>query len=210
MASLKVATASLPLNKETTASLPLPHNVISDYDKAVISYLGVLMDRLSIANTTFGIWHTGGEKLERIMGRQAIPMVFDYPESNPFCTSTGSAVNQLEWITRYIESESSLPFITTVNHASSGEKDLFRHKQLNAVVTDHRTDGKESVRAALIKHIATVAPTAESPLWRVLASLSELLPAGDDKTQADGLLANRDNLLRESLRTAQPQQRNLF
>ena len=107
-----------------------------DYHKAVISYLGVLIDRIAVANTTFGVWHTKGEKLERIMGRQAIPMVFDYPESNPFCISTGSAYNQLEWLTRYIESESCCPFSTVVNHASSGEKDQFRHKQLTAVVTD--------------------------------------------------------------------------
>lgn len=107
-----------------------------DYAKAVATYLGVLMDRVAVANTAFGVWHTGRETLERIMGRQAIPMVFDYPESNPFCNASGSAANQLEWITRYIESEGAIPFITTLQHASSGDKSQFEAKYLDAVVTD--------------------------------------------------------------------------
>lgn len=107
-----------------------------EYGRAIVTYLGILFDRIVVANTSFGIWHTGGEKLERIMGRQAIPMVFDYPESNPFCNSSGSAQNQLEWLTRYFESESSVPFSTSLQNSSSGEKEQFEPKYLTAVVTD--------------------------------------------------------------------------
>ncbi|CAN5759923.1 hypothetical protein BH20ACI4_BH20ACI4_20860 [soil metagenome] len=108
----------------------------NDYGKAVITYLGILVDRIAVANTSFGVWHTGRETLERIMGRQAIQMVFDYPESNPFCDSTGSALNQLDWLTRYIESECNHPFSTILQNASSGEKEQFPEKYLDAVVTD--------------------------------------------------------------------------
>ena len=106
------------------------------YNKALLSILAIFIDRIAIANTSFGVWHTGGEKLERPMGRQAIPMVFDYPESNPFCSSSGSALNQLEWLTRYIESECDYPFAAILNNASSGEKSQFGKKSINAVVTD--------------------------------------------------------------------------
>ena len=76
-------------------------------------------------------------KVRKNNGRQAIPMVFDYPESNPFCASSGSAINQLEWISRYIESESQYCFsINSVNNASSGEKTQFSEKFITAVVTD--------------------------------------------------------------------------
>ena len=107
-----------------------------EYARAVVTYLGILMDRLAIINTSFGVWHTGRETLERPMGRQAIPMVFDYPESNPFCTSSGSAYNQIDWITRYIESESHNPFWTECRNASSGDVSQFAPKSLDAVVTD--------------------------------------------------------------------------
>lgn len=108
----------------------------NEYAKAIITYLAIFIDRVAIVNTSFGIWHTGRETLERIMGRQAIPMVFDYPESNPFCNSTGSALNQLEWLIRYIESESDQPFSTILQNASSGEKNQFPLKSITAVVTD--------------------------------------------------------------------------
>jgi len=107
-----------------------------DYARAVVTYLGILLDRVAVANTSFGVWHTSGEKLERPMGRQAIPMVFDYPESNPFCESTGSARNQLDWIIRYIEGESSHPFAVVCRNAASGDRVQFAGKELDAVVTD--------------------------------------------------------------------------
>ncbi|HNM26340.1 MAG TPA: hypothetical protein PKL15_12955, partial [Saprospiraceae bacterium] len=107
-----------------------------EYGKAVATYLGILVDRVAIINTSFGVWHTSRETLERPMSRQAIPMVFDYPESNPFCESTGSISNQMDWLTRYIESESEYPFSTQLNNASSGEKEQFAAKSLTAVVTD--------------------------------------------------------------------------
>lgn len=107
-----------------------------DYGKAIVTYLAILIDRVAVANTSFGVWHTGRETLERIMSRQAIPMVFDYPESNPFCSSTGSVLNQIDWLIRYIESESHSVFITNLQNASSGDKYQFEEKYLTTVVTD--------------------------------------------------------------------------
>ncbi len=106
------------------------------YDNAVISLLALWLDRIAVANTSFGVWHIGRETLERPMGRQAIPMVFDFPESNPFCTSSGSALNQLSWILKYIESEGNNAFASTFYNASSGEKEQFSARELTAVVTD--------------------------------------------------------------------------
>ena len=106
------------------------------YGKALITYLAIWIDRIAIVNTSFGVWHTGGEKLERIMGRQAIPMTFDFPESNTFCSSSGSALNQLDWLGRYFESESSNTFAACFANASSGDKQQFEKKTLTSVVTD--------------------------------------------------------------------------
>lgn len=108
----------------------------NEYGNSILVYLSILLNRIAVANTSFGVWHTGRETLERTMGRQAIAMVFDYPESNPFCDSSGSGANQLDWIIRYIESECNTPFSTFCNNSSSGEKEQFATKSLNAVVTD--------------------------------------------------------------------------
>ena len=98
--------------------------------------LAIWIDRIAVANTSLGRWHNGRETIEHPFSRQAIAMVFDYPESNPFCSSSGSATNQLEWILRYIESESNSSFETILKNASSGEKKQFGEKKLTAVITD--------------------------------------------------------------------------
>ena len=55
-----------------------------DYLKAVFTYLGIWLDRLAARMTTFGLIDLGGEKIVDLFGRQAIPMVLDYPEFNIF------------------------------------------------------------------------------------------------------------------------------
>lgn len=106
------------------------------YIAALISILALWLDRIVLANTSLGRWHVSGEKLEHPFSRQAIAMTFDYPESNPFCTSSGSALNQLEWVLRYLDHESCIEFPSIMNHASSGEKEQFAPKSLTAVITD--------------------------------------------------------------------------
>lgn len=108
----------------------------SDYLKNLYTYLAIWFDRITVANTSLGRWDNAREGIQTPFSRQAIAMVFDYPESNPFCTSSGSAMNQLEWITRYIESESDIQFSASFANASSGEKGQFESKTLTAVITD--------------------------------------------------------------------------
>jgi intein/homing endonuclease len=108
----------------------------SEYGKAIATYLAILVDRVVMVNTSFGRWNVTGEKIEHPFSKQAIPMMFDYPESNLFCDSTGSASNQLQWLKRYIESESSVSFSTILQNASSGGKEQFPKKSITAVVTD--------------------------------------------------------------------------
>lgn len=108
----------------------------NEYYHAVVSYLAIWFDRVAIANTSFGVYHTSREKLERIMGRQAVAMSFDYPESNPFCGLSGSAENQLDWLIRYFDSECDSCFSAVFANASSGDRLQFDKKSLTAVVTD--------------------------------------------------------------------------
>ena len=107
-----------------------------DYRSIVMSYLAMWIDRISLVNTSLGRWNLVGEKIEHMYNRQAISMKSDYPESNPFCSSSGSALNMLEWVLRFLEAESSCPFICNFQNASSGDKLQFSMKELTAVVTD--------------------------------------------------------------------------
>lgn len=56
----------------------------TQYTQALYTYLAIWIDRIAVANTSLGRWHNGRETIEHPFSRQAIAMVFDYPESNPF------------------------------------------------------------------------------------------------------------------------------
>ena len=111
-------------------------SVESDYGKAIATYLGILVNRIASRETSFGLLNTVAETIEHPFGRQAIPMVFDYPEPNPFSDSGGGGLSQVDWITRYIETECKNPFSTNLQNASSGEKEQFPGKSITSVVTD--------------------------------------------------------------------------
>jgi putative DNA methylase len=111
-------------------------DLTNEYNKALITYLSILIDRISSRLTNLGLWHNKRETLEQPFGRQAIPMIFDYPELNPLALSGGGFLNQLLWLIRYNESESLNPFYSVCNNTSSGDKFQFDKKQITAVVTD--------------------------------------------------------------------------
>ena len=50
-------------------------------------------------------------------------------------------------------------------------------------------------RGKILRHIKIVGSEASSPFWRVLASLKELLPEGDDLTQVQGLISSSADLI---------------
>lgn len=110
-------------------------SVKDDYNKAIMTYLSILIDRTIARSTTFGVWHILQETVEHPFGRQAIPMIFDYPEMNILSSLSGAAEGQLSFILKYIEEE-NFTFSSICNNASSGEKSQFKNKEMTAVITD--------------------------------------------------------------------------
>jgi adenine-specific DNA methylase len=114
--------------------LDLSSNV--EYSSVLKAYLAIWFDRIASRQTAFGLWNTKAETIEHPFGKQAIQMVFDFPESNPFCNSGGSAISQLDWITKYIENESSIFNFGYFNNSKSGEIHQFSNKYFDSVITD--------------------------------------------------------------------------
>lgn len=73
------------------------------YGEAVGVYLAFVIDKMTDYNSSICSWHNSGEKMRNTFGRQAIPMVWDYAEANPFCSSSGSYENMLDWVVRCVE-----------------------------------------------------------------------------------------------------------
>lgn len=106
----------------------------SNYALVIKTYLALWFDKVLCRNTSFGVWHKLQETVEHPFGRQAIPMVFDYPEMNPFSNLSGACVGQLDSIVSYIENETS--FASIFNNTMSGDKNQFDSKSLTSVITD--------------------------------------------------------------------------
>ena len=61
-----------------------------EYAKAVATYLGLAVDRLADYSATVSRWGNDDEGVTNTFARQAIPMVWDYPEVNPTGRAGGS------------------------------------------------------------------------------------------------------------------------
>lgn len=84
------------------------------YADAIATYLAFVLDRCAGRWTTLAIWHTGGEKLEHVFRRQALPMTWEFAEGNPFSSSSGSWDGQIAWVTKYLDSSLAGPAASVV------------------------------------------------------------------------------------------------
>ena len=67
------------------------------YGDALTVYLGFITDKCGDYWSSICSWHSSGEKMRNTFGRQAIPMVWDFAEANPFSTSTGNWMAMVDW-----------------------------------------------------------------------------------------------------------------
>ena len=61
-----------------------------EYAKAVVSYLGLGVNMLAAFCNSFARWENTSEAIKHLYSRQALPMIWDYAEVNPFSGSSGS------------------------------------------------------------------------------------------------------------------------
>lgn len=73
------------------------------YSNAIRVYLSFVIDRLADRSSSFCSWDSSREGLRNVFGRQAIPMVWDHAEANPFSDSSGCFSNMLEWVYKAVK-----------------------------------------------------------------------------------------------------------
>ena len=92
-----------------------------NYADAIAVYLSFLVDKLAAYGNSICLWHSSRDIPVHSFGRQAIPMVWNFAESNPFSNSSGCFDNMLDWIYRSIK-ELPAKKIGEVNQHSATEK----------------------------------------------------------------------------------------
>jgi adenine-specific DNA methylase len=85
-----------------------------DFARAVATYLGIIFNRLADKNANVVVYNVVGEKIEHVFGRQALPMVWDYVEVNPF-TDVGWP-NMLDWVVNVLDHLTHIPAVPGGEH----------------------------------------------------------------------------------------------
>ena len=83
--------------------LMLREGTPEEYARAVATYLALAVDRMADYNSTLSTWVSQGGFQGHTFTRQALPIIWDYSELNPFSGATGDWTGALDWITRVIE-----------------------------------------------------------------------------------------------------------
>ena len=72
------------------------------YVDAVVTYLAFVVDKCADYWSALCSWHNGRQLIRNTFGRQAIPMVWDYAEANPFSGSSGNWLGQVAWVQKAV------------------------------------------------------------------------------------------------------------
>ena len=108
-----------------------------EYAKAVASYLGLGVDRIAAFGSSLCLWnYTGGRGVTWAFGRQALPMVWDYAESNPFNPEGAGWPTACQKNEKWIEHASSSSTVATTVTQSSATSLAYPENFFDGVFTD--------------------------------------------------------------------------
>lgn len=109
----------------------------ADWAEAVVSYLALAVTRMADRSSTICHWSLGYEKIQNTFSRFALPISWDFSESSPVASSSGTYDGQIEWIAQVAEhcanAESVAPSSMVIQQSAT------RHSAVGAwdvIVTD--------------------------------------------------------------------------
>ncbi len=73
------------------------------YAEAVSVYLAFAVDKGTDYWSVLCSWHNSRELIRNTFGRQALPMIWDFADTNPFSISTGNWMACVDWVWKSIE-----------------------------------------------------------------------------------------------------------
>ncbi len=73
------------------------------YADGLAVYFALLVGRVANRASTQCFWDAGGETVQQVFARNAMPMIWVSAESNPFSNSTGNVAGQLRYLVEAIE-----------------------------------------------------------------------------------------------------------
>jgi len=114
----------------------LENGIETERAAAITTYLGFVIDRLADFNSTICMWVSTGDKVAHTYSRNALPMIWDFAEINPFGNGSGNCIDSLhrssEAIDKCIISTSVPPTVLRSSATQLPSTD----SSMDAVITD--------------------------------------------------------------------------
>jgi len=74
-----------------------------EWIEAVAAYLAVMVDRLSNQTSALSRWNQGRETIEGTFARFALPILWDFADTNPLANTSGAYLSALEWVSLFCQ-----------------------------------------------------------------------------------------------------------
>ena len=107
-----------------------------EYSSAIATYLTLALGRQADYSSSLCLWSHSGGFLAHTFGRQALPMVWDYAEGNPFSSMTGNWLGGVDWILRVITFLSETPAASATVKRGDATRIPFGDRYFDSIVTD--------------------------------------------------------------------------
>ncbi len=96
----------------------------TEYAQSVGVYLAFVINKIADRCSNICTWDVTRDGLRNTFGRQAIPMVWDYAESNPFSSSSGSLDNMIDWVCKSIMTLPASPIGSAAQRDAQDDNDV--------------------------------------------------------------------------------------
>ena len=131
---LAMTTFTKLVNEAHTAMLE--QGLSSEYARAVTTYLGLAVSRLSSDHSSLTRWNPSGEKAEGALGLQALPMVWDFAEINPNGKSVGDAGTAIDLVSAAVDFLSQPATSVSANVCLRDARQSSSEETFDVVITD--------------------------------------------------------------------------
>ena len=95
-----------------------------EYSEAITTYLAFVVDKFADISSSICSWINTLGAVRNTFARQAVPMVWDYAEANPFSHSSGCFDNMLAWVEKCVRELPSGIMGQVIQHSASAHNDL--------------------------------------------------------------------------------------
>ena len=128
--------AAFLMISEATGQLAQINEMSESWVEGIRSYLASMLDRLANQNSTISRWNNRGEKVEGTFSRFALPIVWDFAETNPLSAATGGYQSALEWVSRVVTHTCSAASASTFSEVLCRSALESSSEKVDIIVTD--------------------------------------------------------------------------